>query len=160
MAAKITPVADAVTRAATLTRMYKSILVALDGSPRAPGVLGHAVAIAERFGATLHLCRAINVPLGLPADAWTMTGDELTAALLENSQRELQALAAGLSPAIRGEVLCEIGKPAKVIEAAADRVDADLVVIGSHGYDAIDRVLGTTAARVVNHVARPVLVVR
>lgn len=140
--------------------MYKSILVALDGSPRAPKVLEHAIAIAERFAATLHLCRAINVPLGLPADAWTMTGEELTAALMEGSRRELEALAAGLPAALRGRIVCEIGKPAKVIEAAADAIDADLVVIGSHGYDAIDHILGTTAARVVNHLKRAVLVVK
>ena len=36
----------------------------------------------------------------------------------------------------------------------------DLIVIGSHGYGAIDRVLGTTAAKVVNHADRTVLVVR
>jgi nucleotide-binding universal stress UspA family protein len=36
----------------------------------------------------------------------------------------------------------------------------DLIVIGSHGYDALDRLLGTTAAKVVNHADRSVLVVR
>ena len=35
-----------------------------------------------------------------------------------------------------------------------------LIVIGSHGYGGIDHLLGTTAARVVNHADRPVLVVR
>ncbi|HVU00723.1 MAG TPA: universal stress protein [Polyangiaceae bacterium] len=32
--------------------------------------------------------------------------------------------------------------------------------MGSHGYGTLDRVLGTTAAKVVNHAARSVLVVR
>jgi nucleotide-binding universal stress UspA family protein len=35
-----------------------------------------------------------------------------------------------------------------------------LIVIGSHGYGGLDRVLGTTAARVVNHALCSVLVVR
>lgn len=34
------------------------------------------------------------------------------------------------------------------------------VVIGAHGYGGLDRVLGTTASRVVNHADRSVLVVR
>jgi nucleotide-binding universal stress UspA family protein len=38
--------------------------------------------------------------------------------------------------------------------------DVDLIVIGSHGYGALDHVLGTTAAKVVNHADRSVLVVR
>jgi nucleotide-binding universal stress UspA family protein len=42
----------------------------------------------------------------------------------------------------------------------ARAIGADLIVIGSHGYGGLDRVLGTTAARVVNHADRSVLVVR
>lgn len=34
------------------------------------------------------------------------------------------------------------------------------IVIGSHGHGGIDRVLGTTAAKLVNHADRNVLVVR
>jgi nucleotide-binding universal stress UspA family protein len=35
-----------------------------------------------------------------------------------------------------------------------------LIVIGAHGYQGLDRMLGTTAAKVVNHADRAVLVVR
>jgi nucleotide-binding universal stress UspA family protein len=35
-----------------------------------------------------------------------------------------------------------------------------LIVIGSHGFSGIDRLLGTTAGRVVNHADRSVIVVR
>ncbi|MCB9702417.1 MAG: universal stress protein [Myxococcales bacterium] len=140
--------------------MYSSILVALDGSPRAPKVLEHALAVADRFGATLHLCRAVNIPLGLPPDAWTLTGEQLTAALIDAATRELLDLIAHLPAERRGLVICKLGKPARVIDDAAEACEAELVVIGSHGYDALDRVLGTTAARVVNHSKRPVLVVR
>ena len=37
---------------------------------------------------------------------------------------------------------------------------ASVIVIGSHGYGGLERLLGTTAARVVNHADRAVLVVR
>jgi len=50
----------------------------------------------------------------------------------------------------RGDVICR----------TARELDADLIVIGSHGYGGIDRVLATTAARVVNHADRSVLVAR
>ena len=140
--------------------MYRSILAALDGSPRAAQVLRHAVELAERFDAKLHLCRAVNIPLGLPPDAWTLTGEELTAALVETSARDLRAQADAIPEPLRGDILCKLGKPARVIEDAAQACHADLIVIGSHGYDTIDKLLGTTAARVVNHATRPVLVVR
>ena len=38
--------------------------------------------------------------------------------------------------------------------------DVDVIVIGSHDYRFLDRIVGTTAAKVVNHADRPVLVVR
>ncbi len=128
--------------------MYTSILVAVDGSARAPGVLEHAQAIAERFGASI------------PAEAWTLSGDQLTSVLIDSAHADLDKLATTIPEAHRGSVLCELGKPAIVIENAAEKIGADLVVIGSHGYGALDRVLGTTAARVVNHATRPTLVVR
>ena len=47
-----------------------------------------------------------------------------------------------------------------VVCAVAAEVNANLIVIGSHGYAGFDRILGTTAERVVNHADRSVLVVR
>jgi nucleotide-binding universal stress UspA family protein len=49
--------------------------------------------------------------------------------------------------------------PWKAILGVAERLDVDLIVIGSHGYGGLDRVLGTNAARVVNLGDRSVLVV-
>ena len=48
----------------------------------------------------------------------------------------------------------------QVICGAAPTTDAGLIVIGSHGFGSLDRVFGTTAARVVNHADRSTLVVR
>lgn len=46
------------------------------------------------------------------------------------------------------------------ILAAADKVSADLIVVGSHRPELKDYLLGPNAARVVRHSARSVLVVR
>jgi universal stress protein F len=144
--------------------MYKHILAALDGSPRAPQVLHHAAELAARTGAVLHLGRSVHLPLGLPADALTLTGEQLTARLLEYGAQELTALAEGLHPAhtpVRwGQRLCRFGAPAQVVVDLAEELHADLIVLGSHGYQLVDRLLGTTAARIVNHARCSVLVVR
>lgn len=144
--------------------MYKHILAALDGSPRSPQVLRHAADLAARSGARLHLCHAVNVPLGLPADTWTLTGEELTGRLVDHGLRELTSLAEGLhatpTPVMWGERVCRLGRPAQVIVDVADELQVDLILIGSHGYDTLDRILGTTAARVVNHARCSVLVVK
>jgi len=144
--------------------MYRQILAALDDSPRAPEVLRHAASLAAHSGARLHLCHAVNVPLGLPTDAWTLTFDELQARLLDHASGSLRRLVAQLHPPATpihwGEHLSRIGRPAQVITDLADELAVDLLVIGSHGYGPVDRLLGTTAARVVNTANTSVLVVR
>jgi nucleotide-binding universal stress UspA family protein len=70
--------------------------------------------------------------------------------------RDLVALGSGASCELRVELVDE---PWKGILAAADTVDADLIVLGSHGYRGWDRVLGTTAGKVANRAHRNVLVV-
>ena len=65
-----------------------------------------------------------------------------------------------MPPLLWGERLVRIGRPAQVIVDIAAELQVDLIVLGSHGFDVLDRVLGTTAARVVNHAPCSVLVVR
>lgn len=140
--------------------MYKHILAALDGSPRTSLVLGQAEQLARRSGAALHLVRAVNIPLGMPVEAWSLTGDELAARLVEAARQELTDLRATLAPPLSGEIFVRVGRPAQVVCDVADAIPADLIVVGSHGFDVLDRVLGTTAARIVNHASCSVLVVR
>jgi nucleotide-binding universal stress UspA family protein len=79
-------------------------------------------------------------------------------------QGEAQAALAELAKAVPPELLAgtrvDIGNPWPSIERAAADEDVDMIVVGSHGYHGLDKVLGTTAARVVNHADRSVLVVR
>jgi nucleotide-binding universal stress UspA family protein len=52
------------------------------------------------------------------------------------------------------------GDPAKMIMATAKEHSADLIVLGSHSYNALERVLlGSVANEVVNHSKTPVLLV-
>lgn len=144
--------------------MYKHILAALDGSPRAPQVLHHAAELAARTGANLHLCRAVSVPVGVPDDSWVLTAADLTTRLLDHGGRELTRLAEDLHPSATpihwGERICRLGPPSPTICEIAGELHADLIVVGSHGYGLLDRILGTTSARVVHHAPCSVMVVR
>jgi nucleotide-binding universal stress UspA family protein len=51
------------------------------------------------------------------------------------------------------------GEPWRVILEVSADLEVDLVVVGSHGYGTLDRILGTTAGRVANLATRNVLVV-
>lgn len=137
----------------------RQLLVALDGSCRAPDVFDAAVELAEPFGAAIYPFRAIFVPPEFPAAAAGSQGDRLPDHLLKEALADLARLA---RPRVDLDVripIIRVGQPWKAIVDAADELDVDLIVIGSHGYHGLDRVLGTTAARVVNHARRDVLVV-
>lgn len=136
------------------------IVVGLDGSPRAPGVLDAAVSLAKEHGAALVVVRAVGVSAHLPAEVLSVRPDEVPALLAKAEARALDAQLANVPSELVGETLVELGSPADVVCAAARRVKADLVVVGSHGFRGLDHVLGTTAARVVNSAPCSVLVVR
>jgi len=136
------------------------ILVGMDGSSREAKVLDEAIAMARSRGGTVHLVRAMMVPVSLPTAIWTLQGDDLSQFLVEHGTREVEQTLERVPEALRGGVTTQLGQPADVLVELAEQLDADMVVIGSHGYGGIDRVLGTTAAKVVNRAPCSVLVVR
>lgn len=140
--------------------MISRILVALDGSDRAPGVFEAAVEMAAHFRAALRPFRAVMVPPEFPAAAAGSRPDPLASHLLETAEEELAELVGDAPPGVLVEPpVVRIGQPWRLILAVAEETDADLIVLGSHGYHGLDRILGTTAARVANASTRHVLVV-
>jgi universal stress protein F len=140
--------------------VMKRILVALDGSPRTPKVLEVAVRLAELAGGKLVLYRAITVSPDLPREVLVETDRRLEDILLGNARDDLARTAAHLRPELIDRTVTTFAIPWDGICRAARECEADLIVIGSHGYGGIDRILGTTAGKVVNHADRNVLVVR
>jgi len=138
--------------------MIHRILAAIDTSPRAPGVLSAAREIAARFGARLHVYQAVYVPPDIPAAAHTQddgTDDQLRGL----ARKRLAAMVADAPDVVLEPLEFGVGQPWRAILAAAKRIDADLIVMGSHGYGGFDRLIGTTAGKVVNHASRSVYVV-
>lgn len=136
------------------------ILVGLDASPRAPMVLRAAIQIAQSAGAKLLLFRGVGLQPEIPVAALAMSPEGVTAMLEETARRELDGFAREVPSGLLEGVRAEVGTPWSAICEAAKSEKVDLIVIGSHGYGALDRLLGTTAAKVVNHADRSVLVVR
>jgi universal stress protein F len=137
----------------------KRILVALDASDRASAVLAAAARLATLTGAKLVLYRAISIPPDLPRDILTVTDARLEDLLIRNAREDLGRLAETVSPLVE-QIVTEFAAPWDGICRAARERDVDLIAVGSHGYGGLDRLLGTTAAKVVNHADRNVLVVR
>jgi nucleotide-binding universal stress UspA family protein len=138
----------------------KRILVCLDASPRAPGVLATAADLARRTGARLCLLRTVGLPPEVDQSMFVHAAADVIETMMTRAKLELEQLASGLSAALVEAMHVHIGTPWDTICREARSLDCDLVVLGSHGYSGFDRILGTTAAKVVNHCDRSVLVVR
>jgi nucleotide-binding universal stress UspA family protein len=138
----------------------KRIVAGLDGSPRARDVLAAATMVARAQGARLVLLRSVGLPADVPQDFWKTTDEPLLDVLKKRAEEYLRELSADVPAEVLGGIEVKIGVPWQAVCDEARALEADLVVIGSHGYAGLDRLLGTTAAKVVNHAHCSVLVVR
>src|SRR5262249_52126493 len=111
--------------------------------------------------AKLRLMRAVALPPLLPpgpfVDAVRIDDQDVGRHAAEASLHELER---GVPKELRDGIDVELGRPADAICRAAKAYDADLVVIGAHPHGALRRALGTTAAKVVRQIDRPLFVAR
>jgi nucleotide-binding universal stress UspA family protein len=140
----------------------KRILTCLDSSPRAAHVLAEATDLAKKTGAKLTLFRSVGLPPDLGHEVIGLSAADIMERMLATAKKDLDGFAKQVPPELLDGVSCDvkIGVPWDAICREAQRLEADLIIVGSHGYGALDRVLGTTAAKVVNHADRSVMVVR
>jgi len=146
--------------------IYQQILVAVDGSSTSENALDEAIRLARLMGARLRLVHVIDV-LGYftgyePAMAYV--GDTLP--LMRAAGEELlakdkqKALDQGVSV---DSVLVDnaVGRICEQVAEQAKLVNADLIVVGSHGRRGIGRALmGSDAELIVRYAPVPILVVR
>ena len=138
----------------------KTILVGLDGSAGERHVLDAAVKLATALGGQLILFHAVNLPISLPPVALAVAPNEVGQMLATTSETHLKQLAEQLPRGMVARVHVDVGVPWRALCDVAKSDNAELIVIGSHGYSGIDRLIGTTAAKIVNHAHCSVLVER
>jgi nucleotide-binding universal stress UspA family protein len=137
--------------------VVRRILAAVDTSPRAPRVVETAAKLAKQFDAELVIFRAVDVPQDFPPAAAT-SGDAVEPKILADAERELAALAAAENAKATVRVVASHEAWRAIVEEA-DALHADTIVIGSHGYHGLDRIVGTNAARVADRAHCLVVVV-
>jgi nucleotide-binding universal stress UspA family protein len=138
--------------------MFKTILVPLDRSALAEQAVGQAALIARGAHAELDLVLVHTpFPFAGHSDApWDDAEWSVEHAYLEAMENDLQSGAA--IPVTHGVMR---GAPAEHICARAADMDADLIVMTSHGRTGINRAwLGSVADAVIRRSSIPVLVLR
>ncbi|AHG01502.1 universal stress protein UspA (plasmid) [Halostagnicola larsenii XH-48] len=137
--------------------MYDQILVPVDESDPSSAALDHALEIAADRGSTVSLLYVADTN----EPSQTRLGTEVVD-VLEETGEEVLADARDRAAAYDVTVTSKLiqGNPREVIVQYAPRIDADLIVMGTHGRDGLERyVLGSVAAHVANTAPMPVLTV-
>ncbi len=136
------------------------ILVALDQTTLAPTVLAKAVEVAKREGASLTILCVAEVfqDFGDYFDAAALSDKLLEGVKTAAEGYKAQAQKLGLTP----KLVVESGvSPADLIVDKAEKIKADLIIMGTRGKKGMDRFLtGSVAAAVAGHAPCSVLVLR
>jgi nucleotide-binding universal stress UspA family protein len=147
--------------------VFRTIFVALDGSEFSEKALPAAIDIAKSFGGGLVLLRSVGQLEVWPADIYTFDVsaydrvqelDRLNVLkYLDNKVAELKAQ--GLTNVSSLEPI-PTRNPADWICEEAERANADMIVMSTHGRSGMGRVIhGSVAERVSRHAPCPVLLV-
>lgn len=140
---------------------YRRIVHATDFSPASSRALAAAVGLAQRLRAELRLVHVVdNSPL-LSYYTLVYQAHRIDTTRRRQARQALQRLAERkVGRRVRVRVDVRVGNPAEQILVAARRARADLIVLGSHGYTALEHaLLGSTAEKVVRRSPVPVLIV-
>jgi len=153
---------------------YQTILYATDLSDNSAAALRHAMTVAERFDARVTILHVMpEMDASIVGYVATVIGEDRMAELELEHEKELQETIRekvagfvknelGGEKDLRGIADIEVhhGNPVVEILKAADRTDADLLVIGSHGKGRLQYAfLGSVAEKLLNKSTRPILVV-
>jgi nucleotide-binding universal stress UspA family protein len=150
--------------------MYQTILVPLDGSVRAERILPHVENLAIQYKSKVILLQVME-PLQIASPSMHMTSaltDTIKESLKDFNHRyeDNNAYLSGRQGEFREKGIdvrkyVEQGPVVETIISVAQRENADLIAIASHGRTGMSRVFyGSVAAGVMQQIDRPMLIIR
>lgn len=140
--------------------LYRNVLVPTDGSMGARRGMEHALDIAERYRATVHVLHVVDERS--VGDTPALSSDELAFEKMEERGHEFmdEVATAADGRGLEAVCSCRRGRPDDEILAYVDRNEVDLIVMGMHGQAKSTRPhLGSTTDRVMHASRVPVLAV-
>ena len=134
---------------------YKRILCPVDYSVHSIAAVKHAISISAKFGGRIILINVFNLP-----EATAITGFQDEVLAFEKKQLEDFAKTYSI-PELDVQLYVNLGHVGKEIIDTALQNEADLIVMGSHGYSGLKRMLlGSTAEYILEHCKIPTLIIR
>lgn len=139
-----------------------NILVAVDLSPASSSVVEAAGRVAKLTGAKVYVLHAAEPePDFVGYDAGPEVVRTQVAQELRREHRDVQALAEKLrNDGLDATALLVRGPTVETTLKEADNLEAELIVVGTHGHGAVyDVLIGSYSAGIIRKSKRPVLVV-
>lgn len=140
----------------------RTILCPTDFSPGSTVATDYAIMLAKKLGAKLHLTHVYPLPMFAAPDGGLMLPANVLSEVSDSAARALhkaadECRAKGVDP----ETHLGDGAPQAEILRIAERISADLIVMGTHGRSGFAHLLlGSVAEKVVRSSPIPVLTTR
>lgn len=141
---------------------YSNVLIAIDFSQSADTVIKSAVEIVEHSEAKSTILHVVDhlPPMGfgeepLMAPDWLITEKEL----IKHAEISLANFCQSHDLVDHKQWVC-MGAPHHEIVSVADEIEADLIILGSHGHHGVRLLLGSTANGVLHHAHCDVLAIK
>jgi nucleotide-binding universal stress UspA family protein len=145
------------------------ILIATDGTQHSREALEAIFTINLTDGDEIKVLSVVDMAIPLPVDLYggfLPATNEIETAVRENAAKTVEEAALYLREKIANDkifITTETlsGSPESRIVEAAEEMKADIIIVGSHGYNRWERLLlGSVSDSVIHHAPCSVLVVR
>jgi nucleotide-binding universal stress UspA family protein len=137
--------------------MFRSVLVAVDGSSQSARALAEAIDLATAENASLTLI-SVGAPPRIWPSAYTVAVPD--SELEDAAQKVVDEAAAAVPGELSISKVARVGRPADEIVAAARESQHDLIVMGARGRGATTSLLlGSVSHAVLNQSPAAVLIV-
>jgi universal stress protein A len=124
----------------------KTILVGYDDTEESKRAIRRAGEIAKKFGSKVHVTSVAPILVGGPRSAGPYDSSDPPAAHAEQLEHAKALLGEhGIEPTLDEAH----GDPAEMIIEVADKIHADLIVLGTHERPLIERALGLSVSGAV-----------
>ena len=138
--------------------MIKNILIPVDGSEGSDKAVAQAISMAELYDAKLNFLYVANInQLAINA----AISQAILEAVMKAGKTILDRAENMVPSGIEKKSFSETGSPAAVILEFEDKLEADLIVMGSRGLGVVKGILlGSVSQYVIERAKCPVLVIK
>ncbi len=133
------------------------ILVGIDGSKTSQIAARQAMELAQALGAEVHFVTVVRdddpTILKVASDEWEISN-------LSTAESNVRQFVTSLKASVKYTVSAVEGSPAKALVSEAERLGADLIVVGNVRMQGVGRVLGSVGNSVAHNAPCSVLIVK